>query len=175
LHRLEPQLAPDLAAAYHLPDMAQVRNPRHLKALMAGCQSFGVHSRFGCGVHGFERRGNRITGLRTDDGTLIASRYLIAAGAWTDILLQPLGWQLGIRPVRGQIALLNTRLPLFHKILLRGARYLVPRADGRVLVGSTEEHAGFDKQTTAQSIAELLVLRSGPLPRLPAGPATRCW
>src|SRR5262249_16679756 len=58
VHSLEPPLAPGLGPACHLPDMAQVRNPRHLHALLAGGQGAGVRFRPGCPVHGFDRHGS---------------------------------------------------------------------------------------------------------------------
>jgi glycine oxidase len=89
--------------------------------------------------------------------------------------LDALGWRLGIRPVRGQIALLNTGTALFQRILLKGKRYLVPRPDGRVLVGSTEEDAGFDKRTTAGAIHGLLDFAIQMVPSLVDIPLERCW
>ncbi len=175
LHRLEAALAPDLNRAIHIPDMAQVRNPRHVKALLAGCASYGVVLRPGCPVHGFERRGERVTAARTALGPRSAGRYLIAAGAWSDVLLEQVGWRPGIHPVRGQIALLNTGTPLLHKVLCRGKRYLVPRPDGRVLVGSTEEEAGFEKRTTAGAIGDLLELAVELVPALATATLERSW
>lgn len=175
LRRLEPALASGLSQAYHLPELAQLRNPRHVKALLAGCVSYGVHLRPGCAVHGFERQGERIIALRTDLGHIAAGQFLLAAGAWTDALLDQVGWRPGIHPVRGQIALLNTRAPLFRRVLMEGARYLVPRPDGRVLVGSTEEDAGFDKRTTAGAIRELLTLAARLVPALADAHLERCW
>jgi glycine oxidase len=175
LARLEPALAPRLGPAHYLPDMAQLRNPRHVRALVAGSHSFGARLRPGCPVHGFERHGDRIRAARTVEGPLLAGRYVLAAGAWTDALLELVGWQPGIHPVRGQIALLNTGAPLFRRILLQGARYLVPRPDGRVLVGSTEEEAGFDKRTTAAAIADLLTLATGLVPALADAHLEHCW
>src|SRR5205807_7027526 len=122
-----------------------------------------------------ELRGQQVKAVETDKGTLTAGRYLLAAGAWTDNLLRQTGWQPGIRPVRGQIALLSTGAPLFRRILLWGSRYLVPRPDGRVLIGSTEEDAGFDKRTTAGAIADLLALGGKLVPGLAQAPLERCW
>ncbi len=175
LLRLEPGLAPRLGTAYHLPDMAQLRNPRHVKALLAACHTLGVHLRPGCPVHGFQRQGEQITAVRTAEGSLQAGRYVLATGAWTDTLLELVGWQPGIRPVRGQMVLLNRGAPRFHRILLQGACYLVPRPDGRVLVGSTEEAVGFDKRTTAVAIAELLTLARTLVPTLAEAHLERCW
>ena len=74
------------------------------------------------------------------------------------MLVQLAGWRTQIRPVRGQIAMLTTQPPLLRRVLLAGDHYLVPRPDGRVLVGSTEEDVGFDKRTTAEAIQSGLVI-----------------
>jgi glycine oxidase len=175
LLKLEPALARGLGTAYHVPDMAQVRNPRHLKALIAGCAAHGARLRPGRLVYALERQGNRITAAVTDEGRVGADRFVLAAGAWSDGLLQTLGWQPGIRPVRGQIALLHAETPLFHRIVVRGKRYLVPRPDGRVLVGSTEEDAGFDKRTTAAAVRDLLAFAVAVVPGLAEAPLERSW
>ena len=175
LRRLEPALGPKFERAVFLPGMAQVRNPRHVKALMAGCQQRGVRLRPGCAVLCFERRGERITAARTTAGRLPADRFLLSTGAWTDPLLEQVGCRPGIHPVRGQIALLNTGAPLFRKVFLQGKHYLVPRPDGRVLVGSTEEAVGFDRRTTAQAINDLLAFAIALVPDLARAPVERCW
>jgi glycine oxidase len=173
--RLEPALCKGVGGAYHLPDMAQVRNPRHLKALQAGCAKLGVRILPGCPVHGFVRQGQKISAVKTGQGILSAGRYLLAAGAWTDSLLDDLGWRPGIKPIRGQIALLNTGTPLIQRILLQGKCYLVPRGDGRILAGSTEEDAGFDKSTTAGAIADLVSFAARLVPRLADAQLEKSW
>jgi len=175
LLQLEPGLRPGLGAAYHLPDMAQVRNPRHLQALLAACRSLGVDLQPGRPVHGFEWHGQHVVAARTNRGQLQADRYLLATGAWSEPLLEQLGWRPGLHPVRGQIALLNSDVPVLRRILLWGLRYVVPRADGRVLIGSTEEHAGFNKQTTAAAIADLLALGCQLAPGLAEARVERSW
>jgi glycine oxidase len=175
LRELEPALADTLPGAVYFPDMAQVRNPRHLKGLITACSQLGVRPRPGCPVHGFERVGQRITAVRTVEGTIAAGRFLIAAGSWSDMLLELAGLSVGIRPVRGQIALLNTGPLPFSRVLMAGSQYLVPRPDGRVLVGSTEEEAGFDKRTTATAIHNLLGLAQSLVPSLAAAHLERCW
>jgi glycine oxidase len=172
---LEPALADRISAVFHLPDLAQVRNPRHLKALLAGCAGREVRLRSGCAVHGFERQGQRINAVHTTAGRLLADRFVLAAGAWTEGLLHQVDWRPGIHPVRGQIALLNSGTPLLRRVVMAGKRYLVPRLDGRVLVGSTEEDAGFDKRTTAGAIGELLNLAFMLVPGLTNAQLERCW
>lgn len=175
LHRRFHYLVPNLNRAYFLPGMGQVRNPRHLQALQAACATLGVSMRPHCAARRLVRNGNRIEAVETDQDRLRAGRYLIATGAWTDALLEPLGVHLGIRPVRGQIALLNTGAAERRPVLHRGKCYLVPRGDGRVLIGSTEEDAGFEAHTTAAAIAGLLSFGTSLVPELAQAAVERCW
>jgi glycine oxidase len=175
LHRREPDLAPSCERAYWLPQMAQVRNPRHLKALIAYCRVGGAQLEPNCGVRGLVRQSSRVVAVETDGGRREAGRFLLAAGAWTEQLLEPLGWRPGIRPVRGQIALLNTGRAGVRPLLLQGKRYMVPRTDGRLLVGSTEEDAGFDARPTAGAIEGLLAFAASLVPSLAGAALERCW
>jgi glycine oxidase len=175
LRALEPGLAASVTRGYHFPGMAQVRNPRHVKALRAGCEVLGVELSADCPVQGFVRRGQSIEAVTTPQGNRPAGRFLVAAGAWSEALLAQVGWRPGIRPVRGQIALLNTGEARVRPVLLQGKRYLVPRPDGRVLVGSTEEDAGFDARPTAEAIAELLSFAIGLVPELGRALPERSW
>src|SRR5262249_18013140 len=111
----------------------------------------------------------------TTAGRMPAERFVLAAGAWAEALLHQVGWRPGIRPVRGQIALLNSGTPLLRRGGMEGKRYLVPRPDGRVLAGSTEEDAGFDKRTTAGAIGELLNFAFALVPGLKSAQLERCW
>jgi glycine oxidase len=173
--RHEPEVAAPAGVAWHLPDMAQIRNPRHLKALVAGCAALGVSISTGCPVFGLVKRGARVISLKTQRGEIGADQFVLATGAWTEPLLEQTGWQLGIHPIRGQIALLQIARPLFRRILMWGSRYLVPRPDGRVLVGSTEEDVGFDKRTTAAAIQDLLGMATALVPALGEAHLERCW
>jgi glycine oxidase len=175
LLKLEPALAPDLPGGVHFPDTAQVRNPRHLRALIAACQKLNVRLLPHHAVQHVEHHGGRVTGIVTPVGRLAAHRYLVAAGSWSDEILRMVGLRSGIRPVRGQIVLLQTPSPLFTHILLAGSEYLVPRDDGRVLAGSTEEEVGYDKRTTADAVLHLLALATRLVPALAAAQVERCW
>src|SRR5262245_19087081 len=156
--RLEPGLAPNLGRACLLPDMAQLRNPRHLQALVAGCAKLHVELRPNCAATELVSERSRGAAVRCERETINAGAILLAAGAWTDPLLASLGCELDIQPVRGQIALLNSPTPLVRHVLLWGDSYLVPRQDDRVLIGSTEEYAGFDNRTTAVAQRDLVDL-----------------
>ena len=92
LRAVEPALSPALPRAYHLPDMAQVRNPRHLKALHRRLRSAGRPPLPPpCRAIALVRTGRRIDAVQTDQGALPAGQFLVAAGAWTDGLLESVG------------------------------------------------------------------------------------
>lgn len=173
--RIEPNLRPGLGLAYHLPDLGQLRNPRHIKALVAACGQRGVDLRPGSPVTGFDRSGGRVTAVRTPSGTLAGSAVVITTGAWSDELLAPLGFRPGIHPVRGQIAVLRGPAPVLRQVLLQGKRYLVPRDDGLILVGATEESAGFEKRTTAAAVSGLIEFARGLAPCLGDLALERSW
>jgi glycine oxidase len=155
--------------------MAQVRNPRLVRALVASLRTHDVTLGPGCPVYAWETNGTRVDAVVTHAGRQVAGQYVLCAGAWSDELLRPLGVRANVRPVRGQIALLNTRATAPAKVLIRGKRYIVPRGDGRVLVGSTEEDAGFEKRTTASAIAGLLEFGTRLVPSLADATIERCW
>lgn len=175
ISKIESGLATNLGSMYYFPTMAQVRNPRHLKALQMGCIQNGVELLSGCTVHGWERTNARITGAQTTTGTISADKFLITTGAWTDVVCQSLNITTGIHPIRGQIALLRSARPCLTRIIQSGKRYLVPRPEGRVLVGSTEEEAGFVKRTTSQGIEELLRFAQEMCPSLADAELEKCW
>jgi glycine oxidase len=164
-----------IAAAYHLPGEAQIRNPRFVRALLAGCARQGVRITAGAEVLDFIKLDARLTGVRTASGDFSAGQLCLAAGAWTASLASRLGVSLGVAPVRGQIALLNPGRPVLRRIINCGPRYLVPRVDGRVLVGSTMEYVGFDTRTTAEGIGGLLEMAGALAPGLASAPVERCW
>ncbi len=175
LRRLEPGLSPDVTRGWHIPGIAQVRNPRHIKALAAACEIRAVGLMPGCAAGRLLHRGERITSVETEQGKLAAGKFLVAAGAWADALLSPLGWTPGITPVRGQIALLDTGDAAERPVVMQGKQYLVPRPDGRVLAGSTEEDAGFDARPTASGVSGLLAFAERTVPRLRDAVLERCW
>lgn len=155
LSKLEPEFVRLSEGGYYLPDAAQLRNPWHLRALTDACRKLGVRLESRTPVSELEMDGSRVVRARYGNRSWSAAKFLVATGAWADELLHPLGVRLGVHPVRGQMVLFRLPARPFKPIVLQGSRYLVPRSDGRVLAGSTEENAGFDRSTTAEGIAEL--------------------
>jgi glycine oxidase len=175
LAEVEPAISPEVASAYRLPDLGQVRNPRLLDALVAACAARGVRLCAGCPVLGFDQRDGRITAVRTEMHVVQAGRYCVAGGAWSRGILTSIGVETAIEPVRGQIVLVSHLSRLFSHVIQVGPRYLVPRDDGRILIGATEEHVGFEKKNTACAVSGLLAFGTTVVPAIAEARFEKAW
>jgi len=158
LRELEPNLSSGALAGLLFSQDGQIEPPLLARALsrgaeLAGCQFIRTQ------VRAIASRGGKVEGIETADGPISCGRAVLAAGAWT---CQVAGSGLpadAVEPVRGQIVQLEGRAGLLGRVLVRhGKGYLVPRADGRVLAGSTAERAGFEKNVTAVGVRSILDL-----------------
>ncbi len=174
LERHVPGLQQQIQHGVFLPEFAQVRNPRHLKALTAACQAMGVEILEDVGHLSVCAKGRAVE-VTTPLRRLGADRVCVTAGAWTGQIMKPLGVELPVAPVRGQIALLRVSQLPFSCVIEQGRRYIVPRADGLILVGSTQEHVGFEKRSTAEGASGLLRFAESIVPELGAAEVVRCW
>jgi glycine oxidase len=167
VYRAVPALAGGFSQALFMSGVANVRNPRLIKALraaLAQMPNVTVHEQ--CAVSGFIRDGERICGVHTSAGEMRADRVVVAAGAWSGELLRSLGIALPVEPVKGQMILYKCAEDFLTSIVLANGRYAIPRRDGHVLIGSTLEHVGFDKTPTEEALASLKASAVGLLPAL---------
>jgi len=158
LSHIAPELSPHLSqsTALWLPNVAQVRNPRFAQALRGSIESLGVKVLTDTAAKEITVHAGKVRGVITEAGQLmLASQVVLAGGAWSAGLLEGLGFALPVAPVRGQMLLYKTEPGTVKRIILNKDRYVIPRRDGRVLVGSTLEHMGFDKQITDSARLEL--------------------
>lgn len=156
------EVAPELSAhlsqtgAIWMPKVAQVRNPRFARALRASIDKLGVKVLTKQAVSEISIGSGKVEGVVTLSGEkLLANKVVVASGAWSAGLLEPLGLELPVEPVLGQMLLYKAQPETVKRIILNQDRYVIPRRDGRVLVGSTLEHTGFEKQTTDAARIEL--------------------
>jgi glycine oxidase len=182
--KVEPALAAAVATGhvvggFMLPDEMRIRPPRHLEALEASCLARGVVIDHDQTVTRIDVGDGLVRGLavETPHGTqtVVADRYVLAAGAWTGALAAALGLTIETRPIRGQIALLRMPRQPLSRVVNRGLDYLVPREDGRILVGSTLEDVGFDATTVPDEIARLLAVAAVLLGDLSAATVEQSW
>ncbi len=175
LFRHETALSRSIIAGFRVPEQCQVRTPWHLRALLAGTAARGVELLSETPVIRFDQEAERVVAVRTTQETHSAGQFVIASGAWSQQLLANAGFPVPIEPVRGQIVLLQAQPLPFQHVISSGLRYLVPRLDGRILVGSTEEWVGFDKRNTAGAVAGLIHFATELIPTLANAHLERSW
>jgi glycine oxidase len=158
--RLEPALAPTLRLALAAPE-DHAADPRALlPALAEAARRAGAVLRTGSAVRSIVVREGHVAGVELAGGELVrAGTVVVAAGAWSGAIGGlPAGARIPLRPVKGQI--LRLRDPagpgLLERIVRFEGGYLVPRGDGRYVLGATMEERGFDTTVTAGALYELL-------------------
>lgn len=174
LRDIEPNVSESAVAGYRLPDFAQVRNPWQLKALTLACAKLGVELITGEPVVELKSADGRIVSARTPSDTHEADQFCVASGAWSSQLLGSIA-DVQVEPVRGQIVLLSSDRPLIKHVIQDGARYLVPRRDGRLLIGATEEWVGFNKGNTPGCVAHLIEFGVGLVPEIRGARFEKAW
>ncbi len=165
--RRYPLLAPPEGEVTLLPDVAQVDPRRLMPALRRHLQQQGVRWE-NAAVTELLTEAERVVGVSDGTREWSAPCVVLAAGAWSSQLLAATDESVDIQPRRGQILSWQRdvgNLP----IVLEGSRYLVARASGEVLVGATDEAAGFDIGATAQAQEELLGFARRWCPKLNVG------
>lgn len=160
---LEPALAPALRGAIEIPGDQAVDPGRLGAALAAAAERSGASLRPGTAVERVLVDGGRAAGLELEGGEeLRAERVLVAAGPWSDAIAGiPAEARVPVRPVKGQILRLrdpahDPAVPLLDRVIRHERGYIVPRGDGRYVVGATVEERGFDTSFTALAAYELL-------------------
>jgi thiazole synthase len=157
------------------PEDAQVDNRALTQSLRLAAQELGVDLREGVEVEGIEQRNRVVCGVRTSTGEFQANHYVLATGAWSNDLLP-----LPVRPKKGQMLSVQATesnrksLPL-QRVLYGSDIYLVPRRDGRILIGATVEDVGFSPHNTPAGIHTLLGQAIRLYPELQDWPIQECW
>jgi glycine oxidase len=158
----EPALAPTLRLALEAPDDHSVDPRLVLAALRSACDSAGVQLREHARVASVELdgAGARATGVRLQDGERVAAgQVVLAAGPWSEqIEGLPADAGVRVRPVKGQIVRLRDPAGpgLLRRVVRFDGGYVVPREDGRYVLGATVEERGFELEPTAGGVYELL-------------------
>lgn len=173
-HGEEPALSPRVRGAAVVPS-AQVTPIRLVRALAQTAAAQGAEIREGAPVGGISARSGSVQGVQTAEGLVRADAVVLAAGPWSPALASPLGVALDVRPSRGQLVTLRPAGSVLHRMLTWRSSYLVPKPDGTVVVGSTEEDVGFDDRPTAEGVMGLLEFAARAVPLLGAAAVERVW
>jgi thiazole synthase len=156
IHLYQPGLGDDVIGGWWYPEDGQVDNRILVNALVQAAQTLGVDLREGIAVRAIQQKQGKVSGVFTSQGELQAQTYVLATGSWANQLLP-----YPVRPVKGQM--LSVRMPRephqplpLERILFGPQTYLVPRQDGRLIVGATVEEVGWTPNNTPKGIQSLL-------------------
>ena len=174
LRRIESHLNPGVLGAMYEPGVCRVNNQRLSEALAVSAASYGAEVRQGTEVTGLLFEGDRVTGVATSGGPVLADHVVLAAGAWTGSMDR---WLFGdrspsvagapiVKPVRGVNLNLRPRHGTVGSAIHGSWGILVPRNDGSIIAGATVEEAGFDSRVTAGDVHDILGVAAAIMPSL---------
>lgn len=158
VRKFEPFVSPDVREGLFFPDDWQVENRKLLVALKKYAELNCIEIIENAEVKNLIIENGKTVGAETSDKKFFAETTVLATGAWTSLIksgenVLPLP---EIKPIRGQMLSFKTAKRLFSTVIYSPRGYLVPRIDGRILIGATVEDAGFDKNLTEDGIKYLL-------------------
>lgn len=156
LRKFEPAVTELATRAIFLPEEHQVENRRLMDALEVAMKRTGVELMEEAEVSALTFERGRVAGVMSAGKRFDAGVVIVAAGTWSSRLLEPLGLNVKVIPARGQMIAVRGNGSPIKRVLHSSKVYIVPRNDGRILIGATVEYAGFHKAVTAGAINHLL-------------------
>lgn len=155
VRRQEPSVDRPVRCGFYFPTECQVDNARLMQALGRACRASGVVVREHTSARRLIIRRGAVQGIETDRGAIQAPVVVSCLGSWSSLLEAP-PVKLPVVPARGQMMAFRGPKGLFRSAVMSERAYVVQRRDGRLLVGSTIEFAGFDKSLTLEGMHGIL-------------------
>jgi glycine oxidase len=178
VHKLEPMLNPELRWALKFPDDHQVNNRQLMTALAAAARETGVEFWTNTEATALEIANGQVFGVETTKRNIAANTVIIAAGSWSSLLRTRDNAEVmdvSVEPVRGQMLALEMPAPALQHVVYSSRGYLVPRLNGQVIVGSTTETVGYDKQVTAEGLTSIIARATEIAPSLSQQAVLEIW
>ena len=154
--KAEPGLALNVRESLYFPNDWQVENRKLIEALQKYAAANGVEAVQNTAVDSLIVENGRVIGAAAGAERFWADVTVLATGAWTSLIkIEDAFLPVDVKPIRGQMISFRPPGRLFRRVIYSPRGYLVPRADGRVLIGATVEDVGFDKSVTASAVSDL--------------------
>ncbi len=171
IHLQQKGLSEEVLGGWWYPEDGQVDNRALIKALVQAAQNLGVELREGVRVNSIQQQQGKVTGLRTSVGNIEADKYVLATGSWSNQLLP-----LPVYPIKGQMLSLQMSDPYsLQRVIYGDDIYLVPRQDGRLIIGATVENVNWTPDNTPGGINQLLTSALRLYPNLANWSITETW
>lgn len=170
----EPNLSESVQKAVYLASDTQLDTRRLMHAVLLAAVRQGVEIRTGVTVTAAACEAGRVVGVETTEGRLSAGVVVNAAGSWAGSIAGCERYA-PTRPIRGQIVQVRHSPAAIRHVLRSEAGYLVPRAHGRILAGSTMEDVGYDRRVTTAGVRRLLEVAQELVPSLAEAQFEEAW
>ncbi len=174
---LEPTLGEEVRGGIYFADDHQVHAPKLSEALHAALRTLGVRMIEHADIEQWllDEQQSHVRGVQLADETIMSTQTVIAAGAWSQSLLEPFDLHLPIQPVKGQCYAVRPQKPVIgHTVFTKGC-YVVPKLDGSLVIGATEERSGFDKSINPDAVDTIQQTVIKLLPELARATFERTW
>jgi thiazole synthase len=175
IHLCQPGLGADVVGGWWYPEDGQVDNRALAQALWTAVRQVGVNIREGVAAEALQQQNRRVVSVQTSEGDWQAEHYVLATGAWSNELLP-----VPVYPKKGQMLSVQVPVGAIHELPLKRVlfgpqTYIVPRRDGRVIVGATSEDVGFTTHNTPAGMLTLLQQAIRLYPALQNFPIQEFW
>ncbi len=176
IRKIEPSISAAAGPGLYYPDDWQVDNRKLIAALRTFADQNGIRIVENAETTELLTEKNAVIGARTTTGDFRAGTTIVATGAWTSLIkIGDVNIPVQVKPIRGQMISFETRPPMLRHVVYSAAGYLVPRSDGRLLVGATVEDVGFEKAVTDDGVESLVLAALEILPDLSPLPVVDHW
>lgn len=182
LRHVNPKINSDIQQALWFEQLANIRNPRLLKTLIAylkqlpnvSMQPYTAAVRFQ--INHASAMTSKITALIDSNGKhWQADQYVITSGAWTGLLTQQLPQPIPVKPIQGQMILFKAPKDWLPTMVMHNGIYLIPRLDGHIVCGSSTDDVGFNTDTNAEIGLTLKQAAYQMVPSLKGMPIVHAW
>ncbi|NEP76520.1 glycine oxidase ThiO, partial [Okeania sp. SIO2G5] len=170
LKSLQPHLDPDVVGAWWFPEEGQVDPPKLAQVLRMVAETLGIDVKEGITIEALQQAHGRITAVQTSEGSWHADHYILATGSWSSVLLP-----LPVYPIKGQLFSVQADPGMLNQVLYGPGIYIVPRQEGRIVIGATSETVGFTPHNTPAGLQTLLNGAIKLYPPLQDCPNERQW
>ncbi len=180
LRKLEPSLSKSILSGLYTKNDGQVNNRKLMEALIMANKNLNNSLIEACEVKDYLIKNNKITGIKTKNNKAFNADIVInTAGSWSSLVSNGIIPGFNVRPIMGQMVSLQSEKPMLSKVIfasiLGKGGYIVPRKNNEIILGSTMEDIGFQKNITEQGISSILEKCCEIVPELKKLKITEKW
>ncbi|MFD0618442.1 glycine oxidase ThiO [Paenibacillus sp. GCM10027629] len=172
---MEKALGSDVYGALYLEQDHQVMAPSLTQSYAKAASDLGADICEHTEVYELIREGGKVVGVRTQDGTHYCHHVIIASSIWSQFLLRSTGYDLPLYPVKGECIAVKTNTPLIRKTIYTDDCYIVPKANGELLIGATVTPHTYNRQVTVGGILALMEVAERLIPSIRGAEWSRTW